>query len=204
MSETHINITGSSQLPTADIDDRTGDQRPKQRSFLESFVDSFFQEKNIKWMLVVGAAIVFGSSLMLVTKAWPSWSNVLKYMTILGYTGVIFAAAEVSRKRLGLTATYKVLHVLTLLLLPVCFLALRWLTAESSTQIWDVVEFCGLLLPATAFLWFTSSRILDHLLRGRSCGRGRVHKIDSDRRPRSLRAQQLGKSNRNTAHRLGL
>lgn len=136
-------------------------------SFFENFLNSFFQDKNIKWMLVVGAAIVFGSSLMLVTKNWPSWPNTLKYFTILGYTGVIFGAAEISRKRLGLTSTYKVLHSLTLLLLPVCFLALQWLSSNSATQVWDAVEFCGLLLPAAAFLWFASSRILDHLLNGR-------------------------------------
>ncbi|MEZ6129693.1 MAG: hypothetical protein R3C59_13505 [Planctomycetaceae bacterium] len=166
MSELHAEIAGSPHLPTAET---PHGQRPaiNQRSRLEQFLDSFFQERNIKWMLVVGAAIVFGSSLMLVSKAWPSWPNALKFLTILGYTGIIFVSAEVCRKRLHLSATYRVLHSLTLLLLPVCFLALQWLTSGTATQAWNLVTLCGLMLPATAFLWFAGSRILDHLLRGR-------------------------------------
>ncbi len=166
MSEAQIETTGSPHLPTAGTDRQIADSAERV-SFLETFLNSFFQEKNIKWMLVVGAAIVFGSSLMLVTKQWSQWSIDQQFLSILGYTAAIFAAAEVSRKRLGLTSTYKVLHSLTLLLLPICFLALQQLTAGSATQAWDLVKFCSLLLPATAFLWFASSRILDHLLRGR-------------------------------------
>jgi hypothetical protein len=39
----------------------------KRRSPAEWFLESFFQERNIKWMLALGVMIVFGSSLMLVT-----------------------------------------------------------------------------------------------------------------------------------------
>ena len=137
-------------------------------SWVESFFHSFFQEKNIKWMLVVGAAIVFGSSLMLVTKAWSEWSIALKYLTIVGYTGVIFCAAEISRRRLNLPATYHVLQTLTLLLLPVCFLSLTWLSAGTGVQgnmHW--LKNIGLLIPAVALLWIAASTILDHWLRGR-------------------------------------
>lgn len=137
------------------------------RSFLESFISSFFHEQNIKWMLIVGAAIVFGSSLMLVTRNWALWGNSLKYCAIFGYTVAIFFAAEVSRKRLALSATYKVLHSLTLLLLPILFLALRWLSANSATQMSGAVELMGFMLPAIGFLWFAATRILDHQLSGR-------------------------------------
>ncbi len=167
MSEANIETTGSPHLPTVGSANQTKHGSPVQRSFLETFLDSFFQEKNIKWMLVVGAAIVFGSSLMLVTKAWPNWNNSLKFLTILSYTGIVFVAAEVCRLRLGLTSTYKVLHSLTLLLLPLSFLALQWLSAGSAAQSWNIVQLCVLLIPATSFLWFASSRILDHILRGR-------------------------------------
>ena len=43
-----------------------------QRSGLERFIDNFFREENIKWMSVIGAAIVLGSSLMLVTHEWKN------------------------------------------------------------------------------------------------------------------------------------
>lgn len=156
---------GDSQLS---VPDSQSDLSPPTPSFVESFFNSFFQEKNIKWMLVVGAAIVFGSSLMLVTKAWPEWSLALKYLTILGYTGAIFAAAEITRKRLKLQATHTVLHVLTLLLLPVSFLSLTWLTSGTAVQ--DSLlslKHLVLLVPAVALMWVAAKTILDHWLRGR-------------------------------------
>ena len=139
-----------------------------QRSGLERFVGAFFQERNIKWMLVIGAAIVFGSSLMLVNQRFESWSTSLKYLTILGYTAATFGFAEFGRRRLGLRATAQVLHLLTLLLLPVTFLALNWLSSGTATQnTLAAIEVLGLMIPATAFLWFACTRIFDFLLRGR-------------------------------------
>ena len=137
-------------------------------SFVERFLHSFFQEKNIKWMLVVGAAIVFGSSLMLVTKAWPDWSFSLKYLTVLGYTGLVFASSEFTRRRRRLRATYRVLQVLTMLLLPVCFLSLSWISPGTAVQPglqW--IRHAALLIPSIGLLSIASTRILDHWLTGR-------------------------------------
>lgn len=160
--------TASSQTaPVADPLSADSGLPPDQpTSFLEHFLDSFFQEKNIRWMLVVGAGIVFGSSLMLVNQAWEGWSPELRFLTILGYTGLIFGAAEVSRLRLNLNSTWKVLHSLTLLLLPICFLTVQWLTSGTGTQA-NIAVFGVLFFAAAGFLWFASSRILDHVLRGR-------------------------------------
>ncbi|KAA1261379.1 hypothetical protein LF1_39260 [Rubripirellula obstinata] len=153
-------------IPQGSADQR--ELESNDQSYLESFLNSFFQEKNIKWMLVVGAAIVLGSSLMLVTKAWPQWTPALKYLTILVYTGTIFLAAEVCRKRLRLSATYRVLHALTLLLLPISFLSLTWVSSGTAVQngLHAIRDF-GLLIPAIGLLWFASRTILDHWLRGR-------------------------------------
>lgn len=166
MSGARVHSTGAGH-PAGEIPEQPLARSSEQGSFLERFFNSFFQEKSIKWMLVIGAGIVFGSSLKLVTQQWDELELEFQFLTILGYTAAIFAAAEVSRKRFGLVSTYKVLHSLTLLLLPVCFLALHWLSAGSAAQGSNLIVFCGLLLPAGGFLWFASSRILDHLLRGR-------------------------------------
>ncbi len=137
-------------------------------SALERFINSFLREQNIRWMLVIGAAIVFGSSLMLVSREFSSWPAGLKYLTVLAYTGVIFAAAEVGRARLGLKATSRVLHVLTLFLLPVCFLALNWATSSGlAGSLMNVAEAIAWGVPAAAFLLFAATRIFDHQLRGR-------------------------------------
>lgn len=137
-------------------------------SFLDRFLSSFFDERNIKWLLVVGAAIVFGSSLMLATRHWSDWSVTLKYLTILGYTAAGFCAAEIGRRRLGLRVTSRVLYGLTLLLLPVCFLSLSWMSPGTATQpgIGLLQQFI-LLAPTAALTWLATRRILDFLLSGR-------------------------------------
>ena len=138
------------------------------QSPIEHFIDSFFHEKNIRWMLVVGATIVFGSSLMLVTREWSHWPMAAQFMTILGYTAATYGFAELSRRRLGLTTTANVLNALTLLLLPVSFLSLSWLTSHSLVhQGLATVETIGLLIPATLLTWFASTRIFDEWLRAR-------------------------------------
>ena len=133
---------------------------------LEAFFSGFFQEKNIRWMLIIGAAIVFGSSLMLVTRVWSTFDHTLKYLTVFGYTAGIFGVAEFCRRRLHLELTWKVLHSLTLLLLPIC---LQWLSfaGPEAGGFWQSLEIVGLMIPTAVFLWFASSMILDNLLRGR-------------------------------------
>ena len=145
--------------PATPLDDRSAPER---------FISAFFQERNIKWMLVIGAAIVFGSSLMLVNQRFDGWPPSFKFLTILGYTAAIFGFAEIGRRRLGLRTTSQVLHLLTLFLLPVIFLALNWLSSNTATQdTLAAIEVLGLMIPASAFLWFSSTRIFDFLLRGR-------------------------------------
>ncbi|MEZ6042308.1 MAG: hypothetical protein R3C20_17530 [Planctomycetaceae bacterium] len=132
-----------------------------------SFIENFFQEKNIRWMLGIGAAIVFSCSLMLVTRQWQEWSVAEKFLTVLGYTGVLFVSAEVGRKRLGLKLTTSVLHSLCILLMPVCFLALSWLSAGEAAQSLSMLQAVGLMIPASIMAWLIGTRVFDQLLNGR-------------------------------------
>src|SRR4051812_48574195 len=90
------------------------------------FIDSFFQEQNIKWILALGMLILLGSSLMFVTSHWHESTPVGNSLILLAYMAAVFAAGEVSYWRLGLRKTGTVLMSLTVLLLPISFLALRW------------------------------------------------------------------------------
>jgi hypothetical protein len=154
--------------PLVEEKSATRESEDFSRSFFEQFIASFFQEKNIRWMLVVGAAIVFGSSLMLVTREWSHWTSTAQFFTILGYTAAIYGFSQLSRHRLGLLATAKVLDLLTLLLLPVSFLSLSWLTSHSAaTSDLRTVHAIALMVPAAFLTWFASKRIFDDWLRGR-------------------------------------
>ncbi len=79
-----------------------------QRSGFEAFFDSFFRRENIRWLAVIGAAIVIASSLMMVTREWSNWPVTAKFFVILGYTGVIYLFSEFGRKQLGLQITARV------------------------------------------------------------------------------------------------
>ncbi len=139
----------------------------RQSSFLERFVNSFFHQNNIRWMLVIGAAIVFASSLMLVTNQWSTWPVAIKYVTIVTYTCATYVFGEFARRRLGLQATASVMQVLTLLLLPIPFLSLHWLGAANWMGVAEsALQAVLLILPTAALTWFLSQRIFEHLLRG--------------------------------------
>ena len=63
------------------------------------FLDSFLQEKNIKWLLGVGTLIVLGSSFRLVATHWNEYPPIWKYLVFIAYTSVIFAAGEEMSRR---------------------------------------------------------------------------------------------------------
>ncbi len=149
------------------LDVHNASKEPRIRSALERFLDSFFHPANIKWMLIVGASIVLGSSLMLVTKQWSDWPAAVKFLAMLGYTAGIWVFAEFGDRRLGLKATGNVLRGLSLLLMPVLMLALSWVgTQPSSTGLPITLEVVSLFLPAMALLVVSSRKILAHFLRG--------------------------------------
>ena len=142
----------------------------KRRSPAEWFLESFFQERNIKWMLALGVMIVFGSSLMLVTKQWDQWAPLWKALAVIGYSAAVFGCGELCHDRLGLRNTGTVMRTLTLLLLPLSFLAIHriGLTDNAADSVgWFVRgEQIGLLLLDAVLTAFASQRIFSQFLRG--------------------------------------
>ncbi len=138
-----------------------------ERSGLEKFLDNFLHESSIKWMLMIGAAIVAGSSLMLVTRQWATWPGSTKYIAILSYTIATFALAELCHRRLGLRSTAEVLRLLTLVLIPISFLSLAWLhPATAGSGLLDQTTMWLLLVPAAVFMVYAGTRIFRNWLHG--------------------------------------
>lgn len=127
------------------------------------FLDSFLQEKNIKWVLVTGLLILFGSSLLLVTSHWDDCTPLWKYVILLGYTVAIAVSGPWCYRWLGLRKTGTGLMALAVLLLPITFLALHWVPGSSP---FDHGIRLSLLLGNLAFSQWAARRILHHLLRG--------------------------------------
>ncbi len=91
-----------------------------------------------------------------------------KYLAILGYTGLCYLLSELGRKHFGLQITSSVLQLLTLLLLPMCFLSLSWLFSLSSIH-WSISGFQWILylIPTVSLTWYAGSKIFEHLWRRR-------------------------------------
>lgn len=134
------------------------------RSFLERFISAFFQESNIKWMLMIGAAIVTVCSLKLVAQQWEDWTVTLKFMSILVYIAAVYGFAEGAERLLNLRSTSTVLRCLTLVLFPISFYSLGWLSNQAGQS---VLTWIPLLALGGTLCWFVSDRIFTQLLRGR-------------------------------------
>jgi hypothetical protein len=138
----------------------------ESRTPLLRFVDSFLQERNIKWVLAAGMLILLGSSLMMVTSQWRQIADVWKYLIFLGYTGVIYAAAQWSYHHWMLRKTGTVLMSLTVLMIPILFVAWHWLWASGAGDGARQVLYLGLLALTAVMSTVAARRIFHHFLHG--------------------------------------
>ena len=122
MNETPLAPTSPAPVPSPPA--------PTQ-SLIVRFLDSFLQERNIKWVLAVGMSILFGSSLLLVTSHWQEYTPLWQNFIVLAYSVAIHFAGQWTYHRMGLRKTGHVLQGLTVLLIPVLFLVIRWMPADS-------------------------------------------------------------------------
>lgn len=155
----------SGDLPQSDPPPTKAGESP---SAWERFFDVFFQEQNIQWILGVGILILLGSSLMLVTNHWHTYTPVWKHLILLAYTAGLHFAGQLAYHTLGLRKTGTGLMVLTVLLLPLGFLAMRWIHPEDALSIAGGARHLGLLVLLAVnavFAALASARIFRHFLR---------------------------------------
>jgi len=135
-----------------------------ERNLALRFFDRFLDERNIQWILAIGMLIVLASSLLLVGWNWneagytPWW----KYLTLVAYWGLVNGAGEWGYHRLGLRKTGTVLMALAVLLVPISFLALRWLETTSPGAPWAAALLVLNLAASAAVV----VRVFGHFLRG--------------------------------------
>lgn len=140
----------------------------ERRSPFLRLLDAFLQEENIKWVLGLGVCILLGSSLRLVTLHWVEYTPVWKYLILVGYSVTIFVLGEFSYQRLGLRKTGTVLKALTVLLIPISFLALHWIQPKDETTVVQGLHHVGMAtLLGLNLIWsaYASWRIFTHFLR---------------------------------------
>lgn len=152
-------------MSTISEDYRTADsptEESESRSAIERFLEAFLQERNIRWMLGLGAIILLGSSLMFVSEHWQQMTTFWKYVVLLGYTAAIHVGGQAAWHRLGLRKTGTALMAVTLLLIPIVFFALHWVSSGTALQAGARIAF---LAVASVFAACASRRIFRHFLR---------------------------------------
>jgi len=136
----------------------------RRESPLVRFLDSFLQEKNIKWVLATGLLILLGSSLMMVTRGWAGFDPTIKFLVIMGYTAAIFVAGQWCYHQLSLRKTGTVLLAFTVLMIPATFVAWHWLW--SSVDATSTRGIAGVLLALnTGLATFAAQRTFAHFFR---------------------------------------
>lgn len=140
-----------------------GENAAPRPTAMERFLESFLQERNIKWMLGIGVLILLGSSLMFVKSHWDNMQETYKYLVLLGYTGLIHLCGQVAYHKLNLRKTGTALMAVTLLLIPLVFFSLHWVTGSTAVQ---TAGLAFALLIAVAFSALAARRVFRHFLRG--------------------------------------
>ncbi len=132
-----------------------------QVSLLTRFFDGFLQERNIKWMLALGVCILLASSLLLIAPGWAGATPAWRCLVFLGYSAAAYLAGEWTYHRLGLRKTGTVILGLTVLLIPILFLALG--RTVDGQRLWLDVP---LTTATVGFAVGAGRRVFQHFLRG--------------------------------------
>lgn len=168
------NLDEAAFLPESSAPQPAATTLPARSAVAESpstglrFLEAFLDERNIKWLLGLGILVLLGSSLKFVTEHWHACSPFWKFAVLIAYTAVVYGLSIISRTRLGLRRTGAALQGLTLGLLPLTFLALRWVAPPDAGPLGGIIHdggLLGLLVVNTVFAAYASRRMLADLLR---------------------------------------
>ena len=130
---------------------------------LGSLLQAFMEEKNIRWGELVSGLLIVGSAIGLVVSLWSTLKNQIPYLPALLFllaTAAIHGAGLYTFKRWKLEATSRGLLLITVLLVPLNFLAAIRLSDHRPAT--DPLFILALGVGFAAFGWMvhSSSRIL--------------------------------------------
>lgn len=135
----------------------------EQKRPLGSLLQAFMEEKNIRWGELVSGLLIVGSAIGLVVSLWSTLKNQIPYLPALLFllaTAAIHGAGLYTFKRWKLEATSRGLLLITVLLVPLNFLAAIRLSDHRPAT--DPLFILALGVGFAAFGWMvhSSSRIL--------------------------------------------
>ncbi|WP_299462473.1 hypothetical protein [uncultured Gimesia sp.] len=137
--------------------------KPAEKRPLGSLLSAFMEEKNIRWGELISGLLIVGSAIGLVVSLWSTLKNQIPYLPALLFllaTAAIHGAGLYTYKRWKLESTSRGLLLITVLLVPLNFLAA--IRLSDHRPITDPLFILAISIGFAAFGWmvYSASRIL--------------------------------------------
>ncbi len=137
--------------------------KPAEKRPLGSLLSAFMEEKNIRWGELISGLLIVGSAIGLVVSLWSTLKNQIPYLPALLFllaTASIHGAGLYTFKRWKLESTSRGLLLITVLLVPLNFLAA--IRLSDHRPITDPLFILAICIGFAAFGWmvYSASRIL--------------------------------------------
>ncbi|QDT92106.1 hypothetical protein [Gimesia algae] len=145
--------------PTAESHQPSGiSEPPTEKRAIGSLLNAFMEDKNIRWGELVSGLLIVGSAIGLVVSLWSTLKNQIPYLPALLFllaTAAIHGAGLYTFKRWKLESTSRGLLLITVLLVPLNFLAgIRLSDHRPAT---DPLFILAIGIGFAAFGWMVSS-----------------------------------------------
>lgn len=136
---------------------------PVEKRAFGSILNAFMEEKNIRWGELISGLLIVGSAIGLVVSLWSTLRNQIPYLPALLFllaTAAIHSAGLYTFKRWKLESTSRGLLLITVLLVPLNFLAAIRLSDHRPVS--DPLFIFAISIGFAAFGWMvlSASRIL--------------------------------------------
>lgn len=132
--------------------------QPTEKRPLGSLLSAFMEDKNIRWGELVSGLLIVGSAIGLVVSLWSTLKNQIPYLPALLFllaTAAIHGAGLYTFKRWKLESTSRGLLMITVLLVPLNFLAA--IRLSDHRPITDPLFLLAIGIGFTTFGWMVSS-----------------------------------------------
>lgn len=139
------------------------DEGSKEKTPFGSILNAFMEDKNIRWGELISGLLIVGSAIGLVVSLWSTLKNQIPYFPALLFllaTAAIHGSGLYTFKRWKLESTSRGLLLITVLLVPLNFLAA--IRLSDHRPITDPLFMLALSTGFAAFGWmvYSASRIL--------------------------------------------
>ena len=165
VNEASTDIAASQVHPLDRADVPVDVQRPRHsvRQRMAFLVQGFMEERNIRWGEIIAGILIVGSAIGLVVSLWKPLRESIPYfpaLIFMGFTAAIHAAGVYTLQRWKLQSTSRGMLLISLVLVPLNFLAAISLERSSENPLWLVATAVVVGLVGFGAITISACRLL--------------------------------------------